>query len=143
MRRLRLVVIACAALILSSCNTNPNYIQAPFNGSAAEIEVSTLAPQQPRFYSLYIENKKISFFLVKINGDIQAYFNACRECYPKKLGYRFDNGALQCKTCNVRYSLEGLREGIGNCCPVCLKGVLHKNTYVITRAALLEGTKFF
>jgi len=129
--------------ILISCAREPSYIQAPFNGYTSEIDVSTLMPKQPRFYSLSIENKKISFFLVKVNGGIQAYFNACRECYSKKAGFRFEDGFIKCKSCSERWPLESLQDGIGNCYPIPLKGALKGPKYVITREVLLEGLKFF
>jgi uncharacterized membrane protein len=100
-------------------------------------------PRQPSFYSLSIENKKISFFLVKVNGGIRAYFNACRECYPKKAGFSFEEGYIKCKACNERWPLESLQDGIGSCYPIPLRGNLKGDKYVITREALLEGIKFF
>jgi len=121
----------------------PSYIAAPFNGYTSEIDVSTLMPKQPRFYSLSIDSKKISFFLIKVNGEIQSYFNACRECYPKKLGFSFEEGYMKCRSCNERWPLESLRDGIGGCYPIPLKGVLKGDKYVIPREALVEGMKFF
>ena len=129
--------------ILTSCAKGPSYIQAPFNGYTSEIEVSTLMQKQPEFYSLSIEGKKISFFLVMVNGEIQSYFNACKECYPKKLGFSFYEGYMKCRSCNERWPLESLRHGIGGCYPIPLKGVLKGNKYVIAREAFLEGMQFF
>jgi uncharacterized membrane protein len=138
-----LLVVSCLTFILVSCAKGPSYIKAPFNGLTSEIDVSTLMPKQPRFYSLSIENKKISFFLVKVNGDIQAYFNACRECYPKKAGFRFENGYIKCKSCNEWFPVETLQNGIGSCYPIPLKGDLKGDKYVITRKVFLEGVNFF
>ncbi len=138
-----LFVLAGLMCILTSCAKAPSFIQAPFNGYTSEIDASTLIPGQPRFYSLSIESKKISFFLVKVNGEIQSYFNACRECYTKKLGFSFEEGYVKCRSCNERLPLESLRDGMGGCYPIQLKGVLKGNKYVITRAALLEGMQFF
>ena len=121
----------------------PSYIAAPFNGYTSEIDVSTLMPKQPRFYSLSIDGKKISFFLVKVDGEIQSYFNACRACYPKKLGFSFEEGYMKCRSCNERWPLESLRDGIGGCCPIPLKGGLNGDKYVINREALAEGMIFF
>jgi len=129
--------------ILISCAREPSYIQAPFNALTSEIDVSTLMPQQPRFYSLSIKGKKISFFLLKVNGDIQSYFNACKECYPKKLGFRFEDGFVQCRSCNERWPMESLRDGVGGCCPGKLRGVLKGDKFIITREALQEGMNFF
>src|SRR5208337_4760227 len=122
--------------ILCSCMKGPSYIAAPFNGHTLEIDVSTLMPKQPRFYSLSIDSKNISFFLVKVHGGIQAYFNACRECYSKKGGFCFENGYIKCKSCNEWFPLETLRNGIGSCYPVPLEGEIKGDKYVITREAL-------
>ncbi len=90
-----------------------------------------------------IGGKNISFFLVRVNGEIQSYFNACKECYPKKLGFSFEEGYVKCRSCNERWPIESLRDGIGGCSPIQLKGVLKGDKYVVTREALLEGVKFF
>ncbi len=128
---------------LISCARGPSYAAAPFNGLTSEIDVSNLMPKQPLFYSLSIDGKKISFFLVKVNGEIQSYFNACKECYPQKLGFSFEEGYMKCRSCNERWPLESLRDGIGGCYPIPLKGLLKGDKYVITREALLEGLQFF
>jgi uncharacterized membrane protein len=138
-----LLALSCLMYILVSCTKGPSYIQAPFNGYTSEIDVSTLMPKQPQFYSLSIEGKMISFFLVKVNGVTQSYFNACRECYPKKLGFSFEEGYVKCKSCNERWPVESLQEGIGGCRPIPLKGVLKGDKYIITREAIMEGMNFF
>ena len=138
-----LLALSCLMYILISCAKEPSYIQAPFNGYTSEMDVSTLMPKQPRFYSLSIEDKNISFFLVKVNGEIQSYFNACKECYPKKLGFSFEEGYVKCRSCNERWPMESLRDGTGGCYPIPLEGVLKGDKYVITREALLEGLQFF
>jgi uncharacterized membrane protein len=138
-----LLAFSCLICILSSCSGEPSYTQAPFNGYTSEIDVSVLVPKQPRFYSLSFEKKKISFFLVKVNGEVQAYFNACRECYPKKMGFRLEYGHIKCRSCNEWFPIESLRQGIGSCYPIPLKGDLKGDRYVITRETLLEGVKFF
>ncbi|MGO9015336.1 MAG: Fe-S-containing protein [Dissulfurispiraceae bacterium] len=138
-----LLVLSCLMYILISCAKGPSCIQAPFDGYTSEIDVSTLIPKQPRFYSLSIEGKNISFFLLMVNGEIQSYFNACKECYPKKLGFSFEEGYMKCRSCNERWPLESLQDGIGGCYPIPLKGVLKGDKYVITQAALKEGMQFF
>ncbi len=143
LRMRHLFVLAGLILILCSCAKGPSYIQAPFNGYTSEIDVSTLLPKQPRFYSLSFEGKKITFFLVRVNGEIQSYFNACRECYPKKLGFSFEEGFMKCRFCSEQWPLVSLRDGIGGCCPIPLRGVLNGDKYVINRDAIMEGMKFF
>ncbi len=83
--------------IICSCDKGPSCILAPFNGHTSAIDVIALKSKQPQFYTLSVDSKKISFFLVKVNGEIQAYFNACRECYPQKTGFRFEEGYMKCR----------------------------------------------
>jgi uncharacterized membrane protein len=137
------IIVVCLVCILCSCSNSPLFFQAPFDGYTSEIDVSSLKPRQPQFYSLSVDGKKISFFIVKVNEEIQSYFNACRECHPEKRGFRFEEGYVKCRSCNERWPLDSLRYGIGNCYPIPLKGVLRGKKYVITRQALLEGTTFF
>lgn len=138
-----LPVLSCLICILTSCSGEPSYIKAPFDGHTSEIDVSVLMPDRPVFYSLSLENRRISFFLVKVNGDVQAYFNACHECYPGKRGFCLENGHIKCRSCNDWFPVESLKQGIGSCYPIPLKGMLKDGKYVITRDALLEGAKFF
>jgi uncharacterized membrane protein len=137
------IMIVGIICFLCSCSNGPSFIEAPFNGQTCEIDAGTLKQGQPQFYSLSIDGKKISFIVVNVKGEIQSYFNACRECYPRKLGFRFEEGYIKCRSCNERWPLKSLREGIGNCYPIPLKGSLQGNKYVITREAFLEETKFF
>lgn len=140
---MRPFIVAACLICMCSCSDEPSFVQAPFNGHTCEIDVSALAPGQPQFYSLSVDGKQISFFLVKVNAEIQSYFNACSECYPKKMGFRFEEGYIKCRSCDERWPVESLRDGIGSCYPIQLRGVLNGAKYIITREALSEGTNFF
>ncbi len=139
----RLIIFLTAAVFFCSCENHSPYNKAPFDGNKAEIDIGTLKGNQPEFYSVVIDGKAVNFFLIRVNGEIQSYFDACRECFRKKLGFRFNQGFIQCKSCYVKYPPEALKVGIGNCCPIHLRGVLRENRYIITREALNEGKKYF
>lgn len=98
---------------------------------------------QPEFYSLSIDGKRLSFFVVMINGKVQSYFNACERCYPKKLGFSPDHGFMRCRACDAKYPFYKLKEGLGDCSPVRLKGTEKNGTYIITKESLLKGITFF
>jgi len=105
--------------------------------------VSALTPTNPLFYSLTLGDKKIIFFLVKNNEAVESYFSACGECFPKKVGFYPENGHIRCTACDEWYTVESLKNGIGSCFPVPLKGELKGSRFVITKEALMEGAKFF
>ena len=130
-------------VFLCACESHSAYHGAPFNGNKSEIDISNLKGNQPEFCSVVLDGKTVDFFLIRVNGKIQSYFDACRECFPKKLGFRFNEGFIQCRACNVKYPPEALKEGIGSCCPIQLKGALQENRYIITREAFIEGKKYF
>jgi uncharacterized membrane protein len=138
-----LIVSAVLTTLLFSCTKSTPYGQAPFDGHVAKIDVSAIKENQPKFYSLVIDGKNVSFFIVMINGEIQAYFNACRRCYPRKLGFHPEEGYMMCRACSAKYPLDALKEGIGSCSPIRIEGVEKKKTYVIAKESLLKGLKFF
>ena len=142
----RMRVIIVAALIYSSlcsCSKGPVFVNAPFDGSKCEIDIGALKEGQVAFYSLSIDGREISFFIVNINNDIQSYFNGCRECYAYKAGLAYEEGYMRCRQCNERWSLQSLTDGTGNCHPVPLKGTVKGNKYIITRDTIMEGIRFF
>ncbi|MEJ2697077.1 MAG: Fe-S-containing protein [Candidatus Sulfobium sp.] len=138
-----LIIPAVLATLLLSCSKSIPYHDLPFDGQSVSIDITGVRENQPEFYSVVVDGKKLSFFIVRINGEIQSYFNACARCYPRKLGFNPDGGDMRCRSCNAKYPLDELKEGIGSCCPIRLKGIEKKNTYVIARESLLKGIKFF
>ncbi len=139
----KLIILLIAAVFLCSCESHSVYSRASFDGNKSEIDISTLKENQPEFYSVVIDGKTVNFFLIRVNGEIQSYFDACRECFRKKLGFRFNDGFIQCKACGAKYPPGTLKEGIGSCCPIQLKGALQDNRFIIAREALIEGKKYF
>jgi len=138
-----LIICLTVAFFLCACESHPAYQGAPFDGNKSEIDISNLKENQPEFYSVVLDGKTVIFFLIKVNGEIQSYFDACQECFRNKLGFRFNEGCIQCKACDMKYPPGALKEGIGSCAPIHLKGSLQENRYIITREALIEGKKYF
>ncbi len=137
------IIFLITAIFLCACESHSAYRRAPFDGNKSEIDISNFKENEPEFYSVVLDGQTVNFFLIRINSEIQSYFDACRECFRKKLGFRFNEGCIQCKACNVKYPPEALKEGIGSCAPIHLKGSLQENRYIITREAFIEGKKYF
>jgi uncharacterized membrane protein len=123
----KFLLLTFVVLLLGSCAQRPVYPGAPFDGKEARIPLTGIETGKPVFYSVVLDGKRINYFIVKTEGDIGAYFDACAKCYPKKLGYR----------------LEGDQEGIGSCYPIKLEGRVEGDFYVIDRKAFEEGEKYF
>lgn len=136
-------VLLIPCLLLTSCAKKPAYPDAPLSGETITIDTKSLKESSPVLYSLRHNGKRIDFFVVKMNGDIQSYFDACAKCYPEKLGYRVDGKYVVCKKCDIRYSIESLKTGIGSCYPIALKGKTEGDKYIIDKKAVIEGEKFF
>ncbi|MEW6674695.1 MAG: Fe-S-containing protein [Nitrospirota bacterium] len=130
-------------LVLYSCTGKPVYPDVPFDGSKVVIDTNGLKDEVPVFYSFRNDRKIINFFVLKIDNEVQSYFDACAKCYPKKMGYRVDRKDVVCRACDIRYSLRSLKEGIGSCYPIVLKGKLEGDKYLIDKEAILEGSKYF
>ena len=137
------VVLIFVTCLFTACDKKPAFKQAVFNGISAEISVKNLLDKQPEFYSVNIEGRNINFFVVLIKGEVQSYFNACITCAPKKLGFRAKDGYVTCGACNVSYPVDSLKDGIGNCFPIKLKGTRADDKYVLKKEDLMEGWKYF
>jgi uncharacterized membrane protein len=138
-----LIIPAVLVLLVSSCTKSTPFSKLPFDGHSVKISLTAIKEDQPQFYSVEIDEKEVSFFVVMINGEVQSYFDACAKCYPRKLGYSPDGGDVSCRACNTKYPLDKLKEGIGSCHPIRLEGVEKDKTYIISREALLKGIGFF
>jgi uncharacterized membrane protein len=138
-----LIIPALLAILVFSCTKSRPYRELKFDGQSVKISLTDIRERKPEFYSVLIDGKKVSFFIVMVNGKIQSYFNACRRCYPRKLGFDPAEGHMRCRACNAKYPLDQLKEGIADCSPIPLKGAEEKYTYIIARDAFLKGVRFF
>jgi len=137
------VLFISIALILSGCSQEHKHQKAPYNGSKVRIDVSLLKEGVPVFYAFEDGKVRIPFFVLNVKNEIHSYFDACNECYRNKLGFRYDEGTLICNACNVRYQIYNLKDGLGGCYPVRLKGTLNGGIYEIDKESLLQGKKYF
>lgn len=141
---MRLIFLSILSiLLLTSCAKKPAYPDAPVSGETITIDIKTLKEEAPVFYSLRHKGKRIDFFVVKMKGEVQSYFDACAKCYTEKLGYRADRQFVICKKCDIRYSIESLKTGFGSCYPIALRGKAEGNRYLIDKKSVIEGEKLF
>ena len=137
------LILSAFLFLAGSCRHKPYYAAAPFDGRQATIDISGLQESAPEFYTVVLGEKRIDFFVVMVNGELAAYFDACKECYFKKQGYRHDNGAMLCRACNIRFPMDKLRTGIGGCYPIRVNGFREGSRYIISGEALEAGKKYF
>src|ERR1700690_1109225 len=140
---MRVFLLLCLAVIIVSCHQKPSYQQIRFDGNLAAIDIHSLKEGVPDFYSVIIENKKLDFFIISENGGVKSYFDACKECFYKKMEYQYEKGQLVCRACNVRFPIDKLDTGIGGCYPIKVRGIRKDDKYIIEKEALAAGLNFF
>lgn len=128
---------------LMSCSRQPVYPPPVFSGNDAIVDVSTLKPEIPQFYTYQYNGKHISFFVLKLDNEVLSFLDACVTCYPHKQGYRYEDGVVVCRACNQRFPVHKLEKGIGNCYPIKIAGRMENGKYLIPRSSLeQESGKF-
>lgn len=141
-RSLSLLYISCFGIFLflhTACTRQPEYPPAPQIGQNIVIDASGLQPEVPNFFSYNFQGKRISYFVLKIQGKVLSFLDACSSCYPHKRGYRYKDGSITCQTCDVKFSIYQLEKGLGSCFPIKIEGKMEDGKYIIPVAAL-EGT---
>ena len=133
-----IILICCA-----SCTRQPAYSPAPQQGTDIVVDIKDLVPETPRFYTYQFQGKNVSFFVLKIGGKISSFFDACASCYSHKQGYRYDDGAVTCRFCNMQFSVHKLEKGLGSCYPIKIEGRTEGGKYIIPVAVLEKETGKF
>jgi uncharacterized membrane protein len=136
-------IVLCLWLLSLSCESQPRYPRAPFDGDRVAIATETLRHLAPEFYTAAVDGKSVNFFVMMKDGEVLSFFDACRECYSKKLGFLVDDGHIMCRACKVRYPIDQFMKGIGNCYPIKLEGSMNSGRYMITMDALRKGVELF
>jgi uncharacterized membrane protein len=147
MRYLKIYTVAAFLLFLSllgaACTSQQKYPAPTVVGSSVIIDVSSLQPEIPRFFTYRYDGKNINFFVLRMDNGVQSYFDACASCYLHKLGYKCEESSVVCKNCGQRFSIHKLGKGLGGCYPIKLEGRLENNKYLVPRASLeAEAGKF-
>ena len=141
----------CAAVALflffslfgAACTRQQKYAAPTIVGSAVVVEVSSLQPETPRFFTYQYNNKNINFFVLRMDTGVQSYLDACASCYPHKLGYKCEDGSVSCRACGLKFSVHKLEKGLGGCYPIRIEGRMENGRYLIPLASLeAEAEKF-
>jgi len=143
MRSVFSLTAVAAAFLLLGCSKLPEYKAPPQDGKHISISIKSLKDAEPEFFTVKVEGKKINFFVVKILDRVESYFDACEKCYVYGKGYRHDSFSVTCRYCNVRYRVDSLKDGVGSCHPIPLKGERKGNKYIIATEDIKKGKKYF
>ncbi len=95
-----------------------------------------MKPDAPAFFTYRRPDKNINFFVVKTGRKTLSFLDACMTCYHMKLGYRYENGRIVCRACDMEYTLAKIEKGLGGCFPIKIEGKLKGRDYLIPIASL-------
>ncbi len=137
------LILSFFLLLILGCSNQPRYPEPENVDDKVVIDINHLEEKRPVFYSYHFNRKRINFFVIKINGRVMSFLDACRECYPEKLGFGFDNGQIYCRSCNVRYPVESIEKGFGSCYPIKVEGKGDGLKYYIQLKTLQAGADKF
>ena len=148
---MRGIFIHIAGLVLllfaAGCAAEPPYLPVDPVGQTVVIDTAALSEKTPLFYRMPVSGTEVIFFVVKVDGAMESYFNRCAACKSKKLGYFADGQYVICRVCNDRLPVDKLKEGFGSCYPFHLPGrsVGGKGAekYVIEKEDVRKGRKYF
>ncbi len=130
-------------IAMTACTRQPVYPSPAISESNAVIDASSLKPEVPNFFTYRFQGKNISFFVIKLDQKIISFLDACASCYPHKQGYRYDDGSVTCRFCNMKFSLYKLEKGLGGCYPIRIEGRAENGKFFIPLASLqAEAGKF-
>lgn len=125
------VIILCVIFVTASCTRQPVYSPPLVSGEHAVIDTEALKPDVPQFFTYSFKGSNVSFFVVKMGHMIASYLDACATCYMHKQGYRYEDGAVTCRYCNMKFSIYKLEKGLGGCYPIKIQGRVEKGNYLI------------
>jgi len=138
-----LIILSMLHFSISCESGKANYRNPLIIDGRAIVDVSSLKDMVPVFYSVDIDSTKVDFFVVSIKGTIEAYLDACENCYHHRKGYLVEGYHIICRYCGSRYLLDSLKVGIASCHPMPLKGEVENETYVISLKEIEKARRFF
>jgi uncharacterized membrane protein len=132
------ILVLIILTVAAGCSRQPHYPAPPQFGSNVVIDISTLAPEVPQFFTYRHQDRNVSFFVLKVQDKVLSFLDACATCYPKKRGYQEKDGYVVCRACDMSFSVYKLEKGLGGCYPIKISGRMDKGNYVIPLATLEE-----
>ncbi len=143
MKSSRILLSFIFIFILSGCSKSSTYLPVSFDENRFILDKSELKERSPVFYKVRENDANVRFFVVKLEGKIQAYFDICATCKVRNAGYRVEGNKIFCRKCRVAFDIESLKNGIGGCYPYKLNGVDTDGKYIIKKEAILDGIDYF
>jgi uncharacterized membrane protein len=134
---MKAAVIVLLFLSVAACGRQPSYPEPQRIGNDVVVDIGTLSPDVPRFFTYHYAGKKINFFVIRVDQKTLGFLDACARCYPAKKGYRFEQGELVCRECSMRFPVQGIEQGVGSCVPIRIEGSVRDGRYTIP-VSLLE-----
>lgn len=135
-RFLQAIVAAIILVIASSCTEQPGHPAPVQAGADVAIDVASLKPEVPVFYTFRYKDKPISFFVINSGNKVVSFLDACANCYVHKRGYEYNDGIVTCRHCGSKYPVSKLGKGLGGCYPIKIEGRMESGKYLIPVAAL-------
>jgi uncharacterized membrane protein len=127
-----------------SCSRQTVYPVPVIKGEDISIDAATLQEEIPQFFTYMHKDRYINFFVIKVEGRILSFLDACTKCHPRKLGFRFGNGSVYCRACDEHYPVSEIEDGFGSCYPIKIEGRTEGARYLLDTAELVKnGEKFF
>ena len=140
---MRIFLIITVVLLLLSCSRRPVYPPPTQSGTSVSIDTTSLQPDIPEFFTYHHGSKLISFFVIKVNGEVLSFLDACASCYPHKKGYQYDKGSVICRSCNMKFPVSQLAKGLGGCFPIKIEGRREEEKYLIPLSILEKAADKF
>lgn len=140
---LKVLHLGLAILLIVGCSRRPLYPAPKIVDDKVVVYTGQLIEKKPLFHSYNYNKKRINFFVIKIDGKVSSYLDACAACYPKKLGFGSDDGHIYCRACNVRYHVSEIEKGFGSCYPIKISGEERDGKYFISLKTLQERSDKF
>ena len=137
MKNISLFASLLFIMLLSSCTKDSAYPEAQSNGTEVVIDANSLKPDAPQFFTYHSDGKEIGFFVIRIDGELFSFLDACLSCSPRR-GFSFSNGYFTCTVCGTRYSVAEVKHGIGGCYPIRAPGKLRDGKYYIDSSVLRQ-----
>ncbi len=130
-------------LLLAACTRQPLYPLPPLSGTNVAIDIASLRPEVPQFFTYPYQGRNISFFVLRLNDQVLSFLDACASCYPHKKGYRYADGSVVCGACGMKFPVYKLGKGLGGCYPIRIEGRMENGNYLIPLVAIeAEAGKF-
>jgi len=139
------IAMGAVAMVLSNLELPPRC--TPLRGTGdVTLDLSRIARGEAKLFCYRPDaGAQIRFILARgTDGAIHSVFDACRQCYSYRKGYRLNpKGSLVCRLCGNRYSVDRMMAGKASCVPVSIPHQQIGSTVRISAADLGAGRSLF